>query len=232
MFNKIRDSLVFLPGCSLARSFAAGISRLLLRLRLFRKKVYIGYGCKLFEVGFEGYSKVYPRCSLWRSSIGLATYIASGATLESANVGRYCSIGPDVCVGLATHPLNYPSTHPAFYSPLFQSSISFQDTALVEEMSQAVTIGHDVWIGARVLVLGGVNIGIGAVVAAGAVVTKDVPPYAIVAGVPARIIRYRFNEDQIRTLLETRWWDMSIAELKASKDLFGRPYDAGNWLSP
>jgi serine acetyltransferase len=99
-------------------------------------------------------------------------------------------------------------------------------------MSQAVTIGHDVWIGARVLVLGGVNIGIGAVVAAGAVVTKDVPPYAIVAGVPARIIRYRFNEDQIRTLLETRWWDMSIAELKASKDLFGRPYDAGNWLSP
>ena len=219
-----------MPGFSLVRLFAGGISRLLLRLRLFKKKVYIAYGCNLSEVRFEGFSKVYPHCSLWNSSIGLATYIASGATLESANVGRFCSIGPDVCIGLGSHPLNYPSTHPAFYSPLFRSSISFHDTALVEEQSRAVTIGHDVWIGARAMVLGGIDIGIGAVVAAGAIVTKDIPPYAIVAGVPARIIRFRFSEDQIRILLESRWWDMSIPELKACKVLFAKPYDSTDWL--
>lgn len=230
MTINLRASLIFLPGFSLIRQFAAGISRLFLRLRLFNKKVYIGYGCSVAKVRFEGFSKVYPRCSIRQSSIGMASYIGYGSTLDSTSVGRFCSIGPDVRVGLHTHPLNFPSTHPAFYSPFFQSSLSFQEVPIVEELSRPVTIGHDVWIGARAMVLGGIDIGIGAVVAAGALVTRNVPPYAVVAGVPARIIRFRFSQDQIRILLESRWWDMSIAELEANKALFAKPYDSSDWI--
>jgi serine acetyltransferase len=77
-----------------------------------------------------------------------------------------------------------------------------------------VVIGHDVWLGSQSLVLSGVAIGHGAVVAARAVVTRDVPPYAIVAGNPARLVRYRMSEDQIAALLDSRWWDLPEAEIR------------------
>ena len=82
-----------------------------------------------------------------------------------------------------------------------------EENRLPFDAAKPIHIGHDVWIGYGAIIMDGVTIGTGAVVAAAAVVTKDVPPYAIVAGVPARIIRYRFDDDTIRRLLESRWWD-------------------------
>ena len=89
-----------------------------------------------------------------------------------------------------------------------------------EDVLRPVSIGNDVWIGARVIVLGGVTIGNGAVIGAGSVVTRDVPPYAVVAGTPARLIRYRFEEPVIRRLEELRWWDKPEEELKRALPLF------------
>ena len=76
------------------------------------------------------------------------------------------------------------------------------------------TIGHDVWCGLRVTIKAGVNVGTGAIIGAGSVVTHDVPPYAIVAGVPAKVIKYRFEEDLIRNLLESKWWELPDEKLK------------------
>ncbi len=89
-----------------------------------------------------------------------------------------------------------------------------------ENVLRPVTIGNDVWIGVRVIILGGVKIGNGAVIGAGSVVTRDVPPYAVVAGAPARLIRYRFEEPVIRRLEELQWWNKSEEELRQLLPLF------------
>lgn len=147
------------------------------------------------------------------SKIGRHTYIVN-ARIARANIGAFCSIGPEVIIGgLGTHPTNFVSTHPVFYSQLCQSGITFSTENLVEEL-KSVTVGNDVWIGARAMILDGVSIGDGAIIAAGAVVAADVPPYAIVGGVPARVIRYRFPEDVVSILLDWKWWFLSDEILK------------------
>jgi acetyltransferase-like isoleucine patch superfamily enzyme len=124
-----------------------------------------------------------------------------------ADVGHYCSIGPGAIVGLAQHPTqDFVSTHPKFYleypgvHPSFVSRDCFEGHV-------RTTVGNDVWIGAHAMIKGGVSIGDGAVIGAGAVVTRDAEPYGIYAGVPARLIRFRFDEETVRILLQFRWWD-------------------------
>ena len=86
-----------------------------------------------------------------------------------------------------------------------------------------IVIGHDVWIGAGTHVLSGVTVGTGAVIGAGSVVTRDVPPYAVAVGAPARVVRFRFDEDIIRRLLESQWWEWSHEEIRANAALFTQP---------
>ena len=117
------------------------------------------------------------------------------------------------------------STHPAFFSRKKQAGFTFIDRQKFIESSYAeesypIIIENDVWIGYRVTILSGIRIGNGAIVAAGSVVTRDVPPYSIVGGVPARIIRYRFNQEIIRELLTDKWWDNSFEWIKEHADLF------------
>jgi acetyltransferase-like isoleucine patch superfamily enzyme len=141
------------------------------------------------------------------SKIGRHTYVVN-ARIVSAQIGAFCSIGPEVNIGgLGSHPINWVSTHPAFYSTRQQSGKTFALTDLFDEL-RPNKIGNDVWIGARVLILDGVNIGDGAIVAAGTVVTKDVPPYAIVGGVAAKVIRFRFDSAVIDALLKWQWWNL------------------------
>jgi len=123
--------------------------------------------------------------------------------------GNYCSIGSNLRVFRANHPTNNFTSHPFLYNPIF----GYVNHDLLER--PALTIGNDVWIGSSVIILPRVKeIGDGSIIGAGSVVTKDVQPYTIIAGNPARIIRYRFNESQVAFLQKSRWWTKSFDELK------------------
>jgi virginiamycin A acetyltransferase len=121
-------------------------------------------------------------------------------------IGSFCSIAADVFITPTPHPLYTQSTSPAFYYKSFGLIDIDADLEGINKNIKKVSIGHDVWIGAKVIILNHVKIGTGAVIAAGAVVNKDVPPYAIVAGVPAKIIKYRFDDKTIEDLLHNQWW--------------------------
>jgi acetyltransferase-like isoleucine patch superfamily enzyme len=137
-------------------------------------------------------------------SIGSHSYINDGGLLRSGVViGRFCSIGRFVIIGTGHHELNSLSTSPFFSKQHRASSLKLADPT----RRIRVQIGNDVWIGDRVTILSGVSVGDGAVLATGSIITKDVPPYAIVAGVPGRVIKYRFSENIIIQLLSIKWWE-------------------------
>jgi Acetyltransferase (isoleucine patch superfamily) len=168
----------------------------------------------------SGLAKINKFCRVNNSIIGDCSYVANGGRISNAEVGKFCSIGPDVRIGLGKHPVrNYVSTHPAFYSKSNASGLSFSDRDKFNE-SERVVIGNDVWIGQSVIVCDGVRIGDGACIAAGAVVTKNVEPYSLVGGVPARFIRYRFDADVIKRLLAIKWWDKDLSWIKKNWELF------------
>lgn len=175
-------------------------------IKLFRPRIKVSLRSELIgRVILGDYIKVYRGAYLAACEIGDYSYIA-GAKVVNARVGRFCSVGPNAIIGgLGKHPIGYISTHPVFYSLSAQCGTTFSDKDYFNE-SEKVVIGNDVWIGVNAVILDGVNIGDGAVIAAGAVVTKDVPPYSIVGGVPATVIKKRFSEADIKILLEVRWW--------------------------
>ena len=149
-----------------------------------------------------------------------------GLFAPSVIVGRYVSIGKGVRVITQNHPIDHLSTHPYFY----ERALGVIDRDLL--VPATTVIGNDVWIGHNALVLPGCNrIGNGAIVGAGAVVTKPVPDYAIVAGNPARIIRYRFSADIIAALLEQQWGEMPLDSIWENPGMMLYPLtmdDVGN----
>lgn len=172
-------------------------------------------------------ARVWGRCKLFYSSIGDYSYIGQNARLIHAHVGKFCSLAGDGAYGMGRHSLDYISSSSIFTSKRNGTRIKWTDKPSYEEYEE-IHIGNDVWVGTRVLIMGGVNIGDGAVVAAGAVVTKDVPPYAIVGGVPARVIKYRFPEDVIQKLEASKWWTLDTATLRDNIELFQKPLEEDN----
>lgn len=164
-------------------------------------------------------AKVYGGVQIFKSIIGSYTYVASNTQVICAIIGRYCSIADDVIIGPGNHTLTYLSTSPVFTESRNALGLRWCYDTKVKPFKQ-VKIGNDVWIGSRAIIMGGVSIGDGAVVGAGAIVTKDVPPYAIVGGVPAKVIRYRFPENVIAKLLEIKWWDLPEEVLKEKIHVF------------
>jgi acetyltransferase-like isoleucine patch superfamily enzyme len=134
-----------------------------------------------------------------------------------ATVGAYCAIGARTAINPFNHPVDWLSIHEFQYHPhSFDWVPEYNDFTRLErtpDMFQHVTIGNDVWTGHNVNILPGVSVGDGVVIGAGSVVTKDVPPYAIVAGAPAQVRRMRFPEQTIERLLRLKWWDLELAEL-------------------
>ncbi len=156
------------------------------------------------------------------SKIGRRTYFNSNIYALNCVIGNYCSIGPDVTIGFSPHPIDFVSTHPAFYSNN-KSFKTFADKMYFDEAVKLTTIGNDVWIGGKATILPGVTISDGAIIAYGSLVTKDVPPYAIVGGVPAKTIKYRFSENIINDLLRIKWWEMNDEFIQVHYKLFLDP---------
>lgn len=156
-----------------------------------------------------------PEGVLRLSSIGYMSYSRSPSAAWQA--GAYCSIGRGASVLNVQHPIDRVSTHPMSYSAYYEDAARSMGvseyslkTPYKEQFLPLAVIGNDVWIGEGAKIKGGVHIGTGAVIAAGAVVTKDVPAYAIAGGVPAEIIKYRFPDDLIQRLEASRWWDYPL----------------------
>jgi chloramphenicol O-acetyltransferase type B len=183
--------------------------------------ISILHSCVISNSHFEEQISLLPKTHIDRSFVGKFTYIGGDSYISLVNIGRFCSIGPHLLCGLGEHPTNFVSTHPVFYSPLKQCGITFSSNTLISERKR-VTIGHDVWIGARVYIRDGISIGNGAIIAAGSIVVKDVPDYAIVGGVPAKLIRYRFSEEHIKKLQEICWWDWSEATLRKAQPIIAQ----------
>lgn len=145
-----------------------------------------------------------PIINFSRATIGKGSYVARNTCISDTNIGKYCSIGPNLLCGWGIHPLNGISTAPCFYSTRKQNGMTYSSTDKIEER-KTITIGNDVFIGMNVTILDGVTIGNGAVIGAGAVVTKDIPPYAIAVGVPAKVVKYRFSTEIIEKLEQIQW---------------------------
>lgn len=191
--------------------------------------VRISDGCNLFESNLSDYTAVYQRTALTNVDLGSFSYVAEQSQLAGVRIGRFCSIGPGFLCGYGEHPTDLISTSPVFYSTRKQCGVTFAAEDGFQE-TRETSIGHDVWIGARVFVRDGVRIGNGALIAAGGVVVRDIPDYAIAGGVPAKVIRYRFDDNCIRELLGVEWWNWSEEKLRAAQPLFTQG-DANAFLS-
>lgn len=185
---------------------------------LFNRSVSLGAKIDNLSV-IDKKAKIFSKSKVFNSSIGAYSYLAGHSSLVYASVGKFCSIGPNSAIGLGHHTLTYLSTSSLFTEKKNGTGFSWVEKTNIYPYKR-VLVGNDVWIGARVMVVGGVTIGDGAVIAAGAVVTKDVPPYAVVGGVPAKVIKYRFSEDIIRFLESFQWWNLPEEKLKSCIHLF------------
>ena len=167
------------------------------------------------DVSLEAPCTISAACNLKSHvSIGAFTVLTSSRSegyIGNVDIGRYCSIAYGVNIGMFEHPVDWLSTTTRQYLPSHVHGAKPVHLRNFDPSPRTV-IGNDVWIGVGATLIDGVKIGDGAIIAAGAVVTKDVPPYAIVGGVPAKIIRYRFNEATIKDLLELKWWDYDLAD--------------------
>ena len=194
----------------------------------YNKKCKVAFSAKLdAQCEFEGCNSVGRRTTFYSSRLGYGSYVGNDGFLIRVKMGRYCSVGNSVKVISLTHPTHGISTHPAFYSTDSVTCSYVNENKANESLSTDdgwhCEIGNDVWIGSHALIRGGVKIGDGAVIAMGAVVTKDVPPYAVVGGVPARIIRYRFDGERINSLMKLEWWSRDENWIRNHAELFMDP---------
>lgn len=178
---------------------------------------------------FEGMCQIHSH-TIFHGRLGMGSYIGSYCNL-SADIGRFSSIASHVRCNPGIHAYHAPfaTTSPCFFSlnPTHsQCGSTFAQKQMIDEFrlvdkkrNIAVSIGNDVWIGERAFLVGGVIVGDGAVILAGAVVTKDVPPYAIVGGVPAKILKYRYDEETIKFLMKIKWWNQSEGWFKEHWEL-------------
>lgn len=168
---------------------------------------------------------LFPRVNIMECDIGAYSYIQADTSCYNAEIGPFCSIAAEVVIGLVDHPTSFVSTSPVFYDNEQPLPYFFVDAPLEPARVPRTYIGADVWVGQRSMIKAGVTIGVGAVVGAGAFVTRDVAPYSIVVGAPARVLRMRFEPSVIDGLLRTRWWGLSDQTLIELAQYFDSPRD-------
>lgn len=180
-------------------------------------RTFAGDGTKLDNCILDSFSRAGKYNHLFHVKLGRHTYTGQDTIIMHTHVGAFTSISWGVTIGASEHDFNRLTSHTFLYNPYddLNNGIIYYD-----RFEKPTKVGNDVWIGANVTILRGVTIGDGAVIGANSMVTKDVPPYAIVVGNPARIIKFRFKEDLILKLLELKWWELEDHVIKDNCSLF------------
>lgn len=203
------------------------IWRMYNRYKYKKHNIYLHNTCIFNDkTEFSGFNKFQEGAKISNAKIGKYTYVGKNSNIINCQVGNFCSIGANLKVSILTHPSRvYVSTSPVFFSTKNQCGTHFVPRDIFDEHKLCsngfyVTIGNDVWIGDDVTIIGGVTIGDGAIIALGSIVTKDVPPFAVVGGIPAKVIRYRFDDDMISLLNKVEWWNKDDEWFKEHYKLF------------
>jgi phosphonate metabolism protein (transferase hexapeptide repeat family) len=172
---------------------------------------------EVVECSFGRYTAVHEKSKMRECSLGDYSYVMENCDLIYAEIGKFCSIASNVRINPGNHPLWRASSHHFTYRSEMYGFAAQDDAAFFEwRRNHKVTIGHDVWIGHGAIVMPGVTIGTGAAIGSGAIVTKDVAPYTIVAGVPARMLRQRFAPDIATGMIKLGWWDWPHDRIEAA----------------
>jgi acetyltransferase-like isoleucine patch superfamily enzyme len=181
----------------------------------------LGFNSNTYNSKFGKNVYIGDNCSILNSFIDSHSYCNNNTIINNAEIGKFSSIGSEVVIGVGTHPTDFVTTHPAFYANN-KAFNTFSDKMYFDEIGK-IEIGNDVWIGSKCTILNNINIGDGAIIAYGAVVTKDVLPYSIVGGVPAKHLKFRFEQSVIQELQKIKWWDLDDKFFKQNYKLFHKP---------
>ena len=158
-------------------------------------------------------SKIESGSQVINSTMDKHSFCGYDCEIINCEIGSFTSIANGVVIGGGMHPLSWASMSPVFYKG--RDSVKAKFANFEREPAKMTVVGHDVWIGRNALIKQGVSIGTGAVIGMGSVVTKDVLPYSIVGGNPARLIRYRFSDGIIKDLIQSKWWELPESELRS-----------------
>ncbi|MFO1228346.1 CatB-related O-acetyltransferase [Roseateles sp.] len=179
---------------------------------LWSKLVKVARGTALRNTRVHPSSRVHSGSTLVDCTVDRHSFVGYDCQLLNVELGPFCSLASHLCIGGVAHPAHFVSTSPVFLAHKDSVTTKF---ARHDYLPQLRThIGADVWIGDGAFVKAGVRIGHGAIIGMGAVVTHDVPPYAVVAGNPARLIRHRFEPQIVEGLLRSEWWTWPDARLR------------------
>lgn len=199
IFRCIKANFIWLLNC------------IVLKIKL-NKRLIFPLSCRFNKnCVFEGANRLCKNTRFYGDKMGYGSYIGPNSQI-CGNIGRFTSIAPSVGNNPGTHPYKEPfvSCSPMFYSQMMQNGYTFSDSSYFNENKGPIAIGSDCWIGEKAFLVGGIKINDGAIVLGGAFVAHDVPAYAIVGGVPAKVIGYRYDTETIDFLLKTQWWNNDL----------------------
>jgi acetyltransferase-like isoleucine patch superfamily enzyme len=174
----------------------------------FFKKIQ---GSAIKNSNISNSSKVEAGSLFVNSSMDRHSFCGYNCEIINTQIGSFCSIANNVKIGGGEHPIDWVSTSPVFY--FGRDSVKAKFSEFKRPEPSITKIGSDVWIGQNTLIKQGVEVGVGAIIGMGSIVTKNVPPYAIVAGNPAKLIRYRFDDELISELLKSQWWNLDETKI-------------------
>ena len=177
-----------------------------------KKNVVVSATAKVSNSVLKYYSRLKDYTEVHNSILGKYSYVSQYSIVNKSKIGKFCSIANGCYIGLWEHDTDV-STH-SFY--LYEHCGNFVEGYTNYKKDNIKTsIGNDVWIGANSVIMKGIKISDGAIIGASSVVTKDVPPYAVVVGNPAKVIKYRYDKNDIEWLLNIKWWNFSRKKLKS-----------------